>query len=323
MLDHLIMGATVVDGTGAPASTGDVGVRDGRIVAIVRRARSTRTRATTLDADRPRACAPGFVDPHTHYDAQLFWDPLATPSNVHGVTTVIGGNCGFTLAPLHDDDADYMRRMMAKVEGMPLAALEQGVPVDVGHLRRVPRRARRQPRRQRRASCVGHCALRRYVMGADAIGDAARRPSELAQMRAVLGEALAAGGLGFSTDVSHTHTDGDGNPVAVARRDTRRAARAVRGDAAASRAPRSRASSTAASTGSATTRSSCSPQMSVRGQPPAQLERAHGRRAVTRAASTASSRRRTAARELGGRVVALTMPVHRADEHELPATTAR
>jgi N-acyl-D-aspartate/D-glutamate deacylase len=211
MLDHLIKGATIVDGTGAPAYTADVGIRDGRIAVI---GIVTDESRTTEDASG-LVLAPGFVDPHTHYDAQLFWDPYATPSLNHGVTTVAAGNCGFTLAPLNParpDDADYTRRMMSKVEGMSLVALEEGAPwswrtfgeyldalegriaVNAGFM-------------------VGHCALRRHVMGPDAVGG---QPSaeQLAEIVRLLHDAMDAGAWGFSTTQSSSHSDGDGKPVA-------------------------------------------------------------------------------------------------------------
>jgi N-acyl-D-aspartate/D-glutamate deacylase len=208
MLDLVIRGATIVDGTGSPARRGDIGVAGGRIVAV---GTVDDQAAETFDAEG-LVVAPGFVDPHTHYDAQLFWDPLATPSNVHGVTSIVGGNCGFTLAPLRAEDADYVRRMMVKVEGMPLAALETGVDWQwesfAEYLDRLDGAIGVNA-----GFMVGHCALRRYVMGADAVGHEAS-PAQVEAMVGLLHEAIAAGGLGFSTTLSSSHSDGDGQPVA-------------------------------------------------------------------------------------------------------------
>ncbi|WP_432037629.1 N-acyl-D-amino-acid deacylase family protein [Streptomyces cucumeris] len=214
MLDHLIKGATVADGTGAPSRTADVGLRDGRIVAVAEPGTVTEPARSTEDATG-LVLAPGFVDPHTHYDAQLFWDPYATPSMNHGVTTVVGGNCGFTLAPLNPErpgDADYTRRMMSRVEGMSLVALEQGAPWNWHgfgeYLDALEGRIAVNA-----GFMVGHCALRRHVMGPDAIGG---RPTgaQLEAMLRLFHEAMDAGAWGLSTTQSSTHADGDGEPVA-------------------------------------------------------------------------------------------------------------
>jgi N-acyl-D-aspartate/D-glutamate deacylase len=159
--------------------------------------------------------APGFVDPHTHYDAQLFWDPYATPSLNHGVTTVAGGNCGFTLAPLNParpGDADYTRRMMSKVEGMSLVALEEGAPWS-WHTFGEYLDALEGRIAVNAGFMVGHCALRRYVMGPAAVGG---QPTEeqLGEMLSLFHEAMDAGAWGLSTTQSSTHSDGDGKPVA-------------------------------------------------------------------------------------------------------------
>lgn len=208
MLDTVIRGGTLIDGTGTPPRQADIGIRDGRVVAVGEISEEARE---VVDATG-LIVTPGFIDPHTHYDAQLLWDPTASPSSVHGVTTVMGGNCGFTLAPLLPGDADYLRKMMSKVEGMPLAALENGtdwswesfadylgllegnISVNAGFL-------------------VGHCAIRRYVMGPESVG-AEANSGHIDAMRAELAKAISAGALGFSFTNSTSHSDGDGEPVA-------------------------------------------------------------------------------------------------------------
>jgi N-acyl-D-aspartate/D-glutamate deacylase len=212
MLDLVIRGATIVDGTGAPARPGDLGIADGRIVAVGPPGTVDDEAAETFDATG-LVVTPGFVDPHTHYDAQLFWDPAASPSNVHGVTSIVAGNCGFTLAPLRPGDGDYLRRMMARVEGMPLAALENGVDWSWEGFDQYLDRLDGGGIGVNAGFMVGHCALRRYVMGADAVGKPASA-EQVDEMVALLHQALDAGGLGFSTTLSSTHSDGDGQPVA-------------------------------------------------------------------------------------------------------------
>ncbi|MBW2424474.1 MAG: amidohydrolase family protein [Deltaproteobacteria bacterium] len=206
-LDLRIRGARVVDGTGTDSVVADVGVKDGRIVFV---GQSDQAAAETIDA-QGLVLSPGFVDPHTHYDAQICWDPTASPSNLHGVTTVIGGNCGFSIAPLEPKDADYVRRMMAVVEGMPLEALENGIEWNWSSFGEWLDQLEGQTA-VNAGFMVGHCALRRTVMGTDSVGNEANE-AQVEEMKALLRASLDAGGIGLSTTRSFTHSDWEGDPV--------------------------------------------------------------------------------------------------------------
>ena len=207
MLDVVIRGGTIVDGTGRPGWIGDLGIRDGRIVAIGKIDEEARE---TIDATG-KIVAPGFVDVHTHYDAQAFWDGTLSPSPYHGVTTVMGGNCGFSIAPLVPEAGEYLMKMLSRVEGMPLESLEAGVPWNWSsfgeYLDQLEGKLSVNA-----GFMVGHSAIRRCVMGERAVGSEATE-EELAGMVALLRKSLAEGGMGFSSTISSTHNDYDGNPV--------------------------------------------------------------------------------------------------------------
>jgi N-acyl-D-aspartate/D-glutamate deacylase len=207
MHDLVVRGGQLVDGTGARRRRADIAVDDGRVTAL---GSDVGAGALTIDADG-RVVAPGFVDVHTHLDVQGFWDPTLSPSPLHGVTTVLGGNCGFTVAPLADGAGEYLMRMLARVEGMPLESLEQGVPWDwtstAEYLDRLDGTLALNA-----GFMVGHSALRRVVMG-DAATERAATPDEIDRMASLLRAGLAAGAIGFSSTWSTTHNDAAGRPV--------------------------------------------------------------------------------------------------------------
>jgi N-acyl-D-aspartate/D-glutamate deacylase len=209
MFDVVIRGGTIVDGSGEPGRRGDLAVRDGRIVAMGQVEGPTRQE---IDVGETMVVAPGFVDLHTHYDAQLFWDPRLTPSPLHGVTTVIGGNCGLTLAPVSPEDQDFLTRLLARVESIPVEALEAGLEFRWQSYPEFLDVVERLPHGINIGFMVGHSAIRRAVMGPAASTDQAD-DDQMDAMRALLSEAIAAGGLGFSTANVTTQLDGDGRPT--------------------------------------------------------------------------------------------------------------
>ena len=197
----------MVDGDGDERRRADVGVSGGKIVAV---GALSGPAEQVIDAEG-LIVAPGFIDPHTHYDAQAFWDPLLTPSSLHGVTTVVAGNCGFSIAPAPPGTSGYLASLLSRVEGIPIEALSQGVPWDWNSNAQFMQalEGRIAPNV---AFMVGHSALRRAVM-TEAATQRAATEAEVGAMADLLREALAAGGLGFSSSQAETHQDGHGDPV--------------------------------------------------------------------------------------------------------------
>ena len=208
--DLRIAGGTIVDGTGAPGYQGDVGIADGKIVAL---GDAPDTAARTIDAT-DRIVAPGFVDIHTHYDAQIIWDRMLTISPWHGVTTVVMGNCGFGVAPTRPDHRDMIIETFERVEGMNKAALWAGLGDDwpfetfPEYLDAIEQRGTAL----NVAAMIGHTPVRLYVMGEESTERSAT-PEEVAEMQAIVGEAIEAGGIGFSTSQSPVHVGYQGRPV--------------------------------------------------------------------------------------------------------------
>lgn len=208
--DLLIRGGTVIDGTGSPGARADVAIAGGRIAEIGEVSGSARE---VIEADG-RVVTPGFVDIHTHYDAQILWDRMLSISPWHGVTSVVMGNCGFGVAPTRREHRSLIIRTLEKVEGMSVAALEAGLGSEWGfetfpeYLAAIERRGMAI----NVGALVGHTPVRMYVMGEESTERAAK-PEEVEQMRAIVKEALEAGAIGFATSKAPTHVGYEGRPV--------------------------------------------------------------------------------------------------------------
>ena len=208
MHDLVIANAHIIDGEGTPAIEGDLAATDGRIAAFGRDHGPSRQR---VDVEG-RVLAPGIIDLHTHFDAQLTWDPRATPSNRLGVTTVVIGNCGFTIAPCKPEDRDRTLRNLTHVEGMSLDALRSGVDWDFESYPDYLDMLERKGMVPNVASFCGHSSVRTWVLG-DAASKRAATPAEVAEMKRLVVEAMQAGAIGFATSTLEQHNGENGIPM--------------------------------------------------------------------------------------------------------------
>jgi N-acyl-D-amino-acid deacylase len=207
--DLVIKNGTVVDGSGGAAFRADVGVRDGLIVSI---GRIDEEGKQTIDAEG-HVVSPGFVDGHTHMDAQVFWDPIGSCSCYHGVTSVVMGNCGFTLAPCKQEDADLVFRNLERAEDLSRDAMLEGIDWNWETFPQFLDAVEATPKGINYAGYIGHSALRTYVMGERAFEDEASA-DEISKMQAIVKEAMHAGAVGFSTSRTFNHQTADDRPVA-------------------------------------------------------------------------------------------------------------
>jgi N-acyl-D-aspartate/D-glutamate deacylase len=206
--DLVIRGGFIVDGTGAPGHTGDLAVSGGRIAEV-----GTVTGRGTREVDaRELVVAPGFIDPHTHYDAQLTWDPSASCTSWHGVTTIITGNCGFTMAPCRPQDRLTLMKMLEYVEGMSLEAMQKGIQWEFETFREYLDAIDRLPLWVNVAPFIGHSAVRQFVMG-DAAWEREATDDELTRMGAEVRRAMGDGAIGFSSTTNMNHVGDRGRPV--------------------------------------------------------------------------------------------------------------
>ncbi|MHB1138306.1 MAG: N-acyl-D-amino-acid deacylase family protein [Microthrixaceae bacterium] len=203
----VIRGGQLVDGTGAPGVRADLAISGGRIAEIGTDLRGDRV----LDAEG-HVVAPGFIDIHTHYDAQVFWDPALTPSCFHGVTTVVAGNCGFSIAPTRPADRGLIARTLENVEDMDVDTLAAGIPWDFESFPEYLDSVRRRGVALNFTAFVGHTALRIFTMGDEAYERAATA-EEIARMQTLLREAIGAGAAGFASSFSPTHRGDGGRPI--------------------------------------------------------------------------------------------------------------
>jgi N-acyl-D-aspartate/D-glutamate deacylase len=208
MFDLVIRDVMLVDGLGLPPRRGGVAVKDGRIVEVGYIGGASRV---TVDADG-LALMPGIIDNHTHYDAQITWDPWASPSPALGVTTAIIGNCGFTIAPCRARDRDLVMRNLTQVEGMSLDVLRAGIRWDFESVPQYLDMLERNGAALNLAAFAGHSSIRTYVMG-DAATERSATPDEVRAMKDLLLEAMRAGAIGFATSTSPAHNGGGGKPM--------------------------------------------------------------------------------------------------------------